>query len=301
MSRRNAYEYLLGLQPGSVVVFENEPDASACLAAAFRDAVSAHPKGAFGVPTGATVEGMYRMAPILCEAAGVSCAGIQTFNMDCAMVAGPPGMLKPYTAHEFFDYPRFMGRLFHGLRDRCGFRLENAHFPIPVGPGAAVPFTEGALNRLSAYDEKIAAAGGLVILFGGLGKVDCHVAYFQPGIPRDRGSWITTLSDEVRQVYVEQSEGALTFAQTPTHGATIGPKPMLELSRLFVMAAFGRGKMDAVRRSVSLDTADESVPASLFVGPSALHRHGILIVDREAAAGIRDRKFVFEAEHSTWA
>jgi glucosamine-6-phosphate deaminase len=129
-----------------------------------------------------------------------------------------------------------------------------------------------------AYDEEIAAAGGIDLFLLASGASDGHVAFLGPGAPLDG------LTSVVRLVESTRRDNLVTFPQfaslddVPTHGVSVG-LGTIRGARALRLVLHGADKRDAAARVLALDRFDPAWPASVVHA----HPRAEIWLDREAA------------------
>jgi glucosamine-6-phosphate deaminase len=166
------------------------------------------------------------------------------------------------------DHPERYGRVIRReFSDAMGIPPDRVVAPDPDAPDL------DAAGR--AYDDAIAAAGGIGVQILGIGS-DGHIAFNEPGTPTTRGTHVARLSARTRR------DNARFFGgdpeRVPAEALSQGIATILRARSLVIVAA-GAGKAAIVAR-VLASPPTEDLPAT------ALHRHSnaTLILD-EAAAG----------------
>lgn len=180
---------------------------------------------------------------------------------------------------DWFALDEFLGK--EVLVETTFRRFLLARFIEPAGLAPERLFTmcatcDDPVAEASRYETAIQAAGGLTLALLGLGG-NGHVAFNEPGSPRDGRCGLRTLSETTRQAneYLFSSP-----PQVPTHGLSMGIGTLLEARRILV-AATGAGKANIVAR-LALSEPDEALPASLL----KLHPDCTIVLDEEAAEGM---------------
>lgn len=239
-----------------------DPDSAArLLADAIERAVTVQPRLVLGLATGRTPGRAYRdlvrrqhLDP------GLTFRNVTTFNTD-EFVGMPPE--DPRSARFF------MNTNFFRLVD---IRLENTHVPR----GDAVDLS----LECQAYDQLIAARGGLDLVVLGLGH-NGHVGFNEPGSSaRSR----TRIVDFTESTLAALSDGArfANLEQTPSSALTLGMGTILE-ARHVMLIATGISKAQSVHRMFD-GRQGPAVPASLLLGHPKLS----VVVDSDAASALRN-------------
>ncbi|MDE5935502.1 MAG: 6-phosphogluconolactonase, partial [Muribaculaceae bacterium] len=144
----------------NLIITENYKELSARAAQTVADAINSfvpsegHPRFVLGLPTGSTPLGMYAALIEMNRAGKVSFKDVVTFNMDeyCGLAEEHPESYHSFMHSNFFD---------HIDIDKANVHILNGNAPDPVA-------------ECAAYEEAIAAVGGIDLFVGGVG-VDGHL------------------------------------------------------------------------------------------------------------------------------
>ena len=149
--------------------------------------------------------------------------------------------------------------------------LDPARIRVPDGS------LEGIEHAGADYDAAIAAAGGIDLQLLGIGT-DGHIGFNEPGSSFGSRTRVKTLTAQTR------ADNARFFdspEQVPTHCITQGLATILD-ARHLVLLAFGAGKAPAVAGAL------EGPVTAMNPGSAIqLHPHVTVVVDEEAASGLR--------------
>jgi glucosamine-6-phosphate deaminase len=151
------------------------------------------------------------------------------------------------------------------------------HLPAPF-PHVRVPNArpDDGDAEIARFAGELRAAGGFDLCVLGVGA-NGHVAFNEPGSPRDSGARVVDLAPSSRDAYAAAFG---TVERVPERGMTLGLADLLE-SRALVVLASGPAKAAIVRRALrEPPTAD--VPASWLQE----HPACTWIIDDAAAAAI---------------
>jgi glucosamine-6-phosphate deaminase len=118
-------------------------------------------------------------------------------------------------------------------------------------------------NDPAAYDQRIADAGGIDFFLLASGATDGHVAFNQPGAPRDSGTRVVPLSEATRRDNLKTSPAFGSFENVPTHGVTVGIAT-IAAAREAVMVVWGESKRLTLQRIRAADRYDPSWPATII-------------------------------------
>lgn len=129
----------------------------------------------------------------------------------------------------------------------------------------------------AAYDERIAAAGGIDLFLLASGASDGHVAFVPPGAPRDGRTAVLTLAATTRRDNLATFPEFESVDEVPEQGVSVGLATIAD-ARMLRLVLHGAGKRNATRRLLELDSFDPAWPASI------VHEHpdAEIWVDEEA-------------------
>lgn len=144
------------------------------------------------------------------------------------------------------------------------FPVADIWFPDPADP--------------SAYDTRIADAGGIDLFILASGASDGHVAFNAPGSPRDSRTRIVSLSDATRRDNLETSPSFARLENVPRQGVTVGIDTIAG-AREAIMVVWGAGKRSTLRRILAAERYDPSWPATVIHEVSRRE----IVADRAAA------------------
>ncbi|MBM2615108.1 6-phosphogluconolactonase [Actinoplanes sp. LDG1-06] len=131
------------------------------------------------------------------------------------------------------------------------------------------------------YDEAIAAAGGIDLFLLASGAGDGHIAFNQPGTPRDARTHVTPLGEATRRDNMGTFPEFTRLDMVPTHGVTVGVDTIAALSREVTMIVCGAHKHEAYQRIVAAEHYEPDWPATVVVEC----KNPTLIADRAAFGG----------------
>lgn len=172
---------------------------------------------------------------------------------------------------------RSLRSTYRHLPDLPGTTIVMMDEYVPVPPPAAHyscrGFAERELPRAkeiwlpdpadpSAYDERIAAAGGVDVFLLASGASDGHVAMLGPGAPRGGRTAVVELAETTRRDNLRTFPDFESIDAVPTHGVTVGLETILDAKALRLVV-HGADKQHAIERILSLDAFDPSWPVSI--------------------------------------
>ena len=184
-------------------------------------------RAVLGLATGSTPIGVYRELIRRHREAGLSFAGVETFNLD---------EYWPMAPESIHAYHRFMWENFF------------SHIDIPP---AQVHLPPGTVDRhevaaaCAAYEALITAAGGIDFQLLGIGKTG-HIGFNEPGSGRDSRTRAVTLDAITRKDAAADFFGA---EHVPREAITMGVATILEAREIAILAT-GEHKSSIVRRAV---------------------------------------------------
>ena len=118
-------------------------------------------------------------------------------------------------------------------------------------------------NDPAAYDRRIAEAGGIDFFLLASGASDGHVAFNQPGAPRDSCTRVVPLSEATRRDNLKTSPSFGSLENVPPEGVTVGIAT-IAAAREAVMVVWGDAKRLTLTRMRAADRYDSSWPATVI-------------------------------------
>jgi glucosamine-6-phosphate deaminase len=211
--------------------------------------VRATPGSVLGLATGRTMEPLYAE---LCQRhqRGLSFVDCTSFNLDeyAGLPPGDPGSFRWFMEQQLFS--------------RVDLHPARTHLPDPADDG-------------TAYEQAIAAAGGIDLQLLGLGS-NGHIGFNEPGSAFDSRTRRVSLDEATRRQNAAQFGG--DWQAVPASAVTMGIGTILA-ARSILLLVTGAAKADILARCL-LENPDPQRPAS------ALQHHPdvTLIADRAALA-----------------
>ena len=204
-------------------------DAAALGRALAREIVDARPS-LLGCPAGRSLLSTYR-------ALAGSSLDATIVMMDEYVPVPPPG------AHH-----SCRGFALREIAAPLGLPAERVWLPDPDDP--------------AAYDERIAAAGGVDLFLLASGASDGHVAMLAPGSPRDGRTSLVDLAETTRRDNLRTFPEFASLDEVPHRGVSVGLGVIGE-ARALRLVLHGEDKRRAVDRLLALDAFDPEWPASI--------------------------------------
>jgi glucosamine-6-phosphate deaminase len=131
------------------------------------------------------------------------------------------------------------------------------------------------------YDEAIEAVGGIDLFLLATGARDGHIAFNQPGTPRDRKTHVTPLGEATRRDNMGTFPEFTELGMVPTQGVTVGIDTIAANSREVIMLVNGAHKHEALKRITNAKAYEPDWPATIVVEC----KNPTLIADRAAFEG----------------
>ncbi|HZX04292.1 6-phosphogluconolactonase [Kribbella sp.] len=131
-----------------------------------------------------------------------------------------------------------------------------------------------------AYDEALAAAGGIDLFLLASGASDGHIALNPPGTASDSVTRIVELGEATRRDNLETFPSFRRLDEVPRYGVTVGTATIRDLSRAVVMVVTGAHKQITVQRVAAADAYEPDWPATVLSDC----RSPRFLADRAAAA-----------------
>lgn len=206
-----------------------------------------------GLPTGSSPLGIYRELINLYQAGVVSFKNVVTFNMDEYV-----GIPKEHPQ----SYYTFMWQNFFGHID---ILPENANILNGSAPDLKA--------ECQAYEDKIAAVGGIDLFLGGIGP-DGHLAFNEPG------SSLASRTRDKELNYDTKIANSRFFDndvnKVPNSSLTVGIATVMDAKEVLIIVN-GHNKARALRHAV-----EEGVNHMWTISALQLHPRGMIICDEAA-------------------
>jgi glucosamine-6-phosphate deaminase len=212
---------------------------------------------ALALPTGETPRGVYAELVRRHREHGLSFRHATTFGLDEYWPMAPD---DPRSFRHFLD-EHLLGRV--DIEPAQRFHLDGA-----VAAGRVA-------HEAARFERALARAGGLDLALLGLGR-NGHIAFNEPGAPRDSRTRLVTLDDRTRLDLARAFGGA---DAVPRQALTMGVATLLAARRV-VLVALGAHKAEVVARMLGGPVGPDCPASFLREHPDVL-----VVLDREAAAG----------------
>ena len=217
------------------------------------------PHCVLGLATGSSPIGTYKQLIEWYNKGDLDFARVMSINLD---------EYKGIGAADVQSYRYFMNdNLFNHVN------VNKDHTFVPNG------LTEDPAEACKAYDDLIAACGGIDLQLLGIGG-NGHIGFNEPTDSYIKATHVVTLSENTR------SANARFFAsmdEVPTHAITMGIGGIMEAKKILLLAS-GKAKAQAIYDAL-YGPITPQVPASI------LQLHSDVIVVADEAASFRDVPF----------
>lgn len=238
-----------------VVVCENYEELSQKAAKMVASMVTLKPDCVLGLATGSTPVGTYQELIRLYGAGEVDFSAVTTFNLD---------EYYPIAPENEQSYHYFMQRHLFGH-----VNIDPKRAFIPNG------MAKDADAECRAYEEKIAAKGGIDLQILGIGQ-NGHIGFNEPDDNLNTSTHLTGLTESTIRANARFFN---SIDEVPRQALTMGISTILRSKKILLLAS-GKAKHPAVRELLTEDINTE-VPATLL----KVHRDVVLLCDKEAYEG----------------
>ena len=238
-----------------VIVCEDYAELSLQGAKLIASQILLKPDCVLGLATGSTPIGVYENLIRMNQAGEVDFRDVTTFNLDEYYPMSPenPQSYRYFMDHQFFDH----------------INIDQAKTFIPNGQ------TDDPERECQAYEEKIAAYGGIDFQLLGIGQ-NGHIGFNEPD---DNLNVETHMTDLTKSTIEANSRFFETIDDVPKMALTMGIATILKSRRICLLAS-GLSKYEIVQALLTNDI-NTNVPATML----KVHPDVTLICDREAYYG----------------
>lgn len=225
-----------------------------------------------GCPTGRTPRPVYGAMARRLAAAPQDLGHVVLVMMDEYLVPSGGGFewvpaAEPWSCRHFARV-EIAERLNAALPPPRRLRESSIWFPDP--------------HYASAYDARIADAGGIDFFLLASGASDGHVAFNPPGSPRESRTRIIPLSEETRRDNLQTFPSFGSLEMVPRHGISVGIDT-IATAREAVMVVWGDAKRPTLARILGAERYESAWPATV------IHECAVreIVADAEAAGNSR--------------
>lgn len=210
-------------------------------------------KFVLGLPTGSSPVGMYAALVKANKEGRVSFKNVITFNMD-----------------EYVNLPESHPESYHSfmatnLFNHIDCPKENIH----ILNGNA----EDLAAECKAYEEAIAAAGGIDLFIGGIGP-DGHIAFNEPGSSLSSKTRVKTLTTDT--IIANSRFFDNDVNKVPKYALTVGVGTVMAAREVMILVN-GHNKARALQAAV-----EGGITQMWTISALQMHEHGIIVCDEPA-------------------
>lgn len=210
------------------VLTERYETLSRQIAQTVADQLKAKPTSCFGLPTGQSPKGCYKLLGAWSKALELNWEKASCFALDDYL-----------EAEESITFQTFLEDNLYCHTNLSGDRRFNPRF-------------------VDDYDDLIASRGGLDLTLLGIGA-NGHIAFNEPGTPLESWTHCIWLTESTRDSNKRYFGSNVTV---PHRGITMGIRTILE-SKSLILVASGNNKKRALERALA-GPVDPSIPASFL-------------------------------------
>ncbi|MGP9527325.1 glucosamine-6-phosphate deaminase [Glutamicibacter sp. AOP5-A2-18] len=254
-----------------VLVGESAQEVAKIAASSVLEGLANHGAGrkpVLGLATGSSPLGLYQQLAAAVKDGRADFSQAQGFALD--EYIGIPDTHQQSYRHT----------LINEVCNVIGLPAQSLHTPVGLGESL-----EAIESDASNYDKSIAAAGGVQVQILGIGS-NGHLGFNEPGSALRSRTRVKRLAAKTRHDNARFFDG---IDGVPTHCVTQGLGTILEAGRL-VLVATGAGKAEAIAAAVE-GPLTASCPGSVL----QLHPDAVVVLDEEAAAGLKLREYYADA------
>jgi glucosamine-6-phosphate deaminase len=236
-------------------VFSAPEEIGQSLAALIADRLTARKPGTpflLGCPSGRSPHSTYRALVDEVRRRDLDLRDLVVVMMD-EYVEDDGGPVDAQAAHSCARFGRYEIVEPLSAAARSGHGIADNHFWVPDP------------RHPDRYDAGIAKLGGIDLFILASGASDGHIAFNQPGTPRNARTHVVTLAESTRR----DNLGTFpTFDQdldrVPRRGVTVGTGTIRDLSKEVVMVVHGAHKATAVARLCAAERYEPDWPATIL-------------------------------------
>ena len=243
-----------GSENWNLAIFRDSSGASVAAADIVSALIRDEPRAALSFPTGSTPLGMFDVLAARAARGEIDFSDVTVFCLDEYLGV---------TVEDPNSLTRWLG---DALLNRIGVSADQIR---------ALPVTAEDLGAAAnAFDEAIAAQGGLDLAILGLGP-NGHIGYNEPGSSADSRTRVISLTPESHNQASAYWEGAVPI---PDQAMTMGVGTLLEAKQI-VLLVVGEAKADILHR-----TLENSMSADLPASWLRIAGSRLTVIADEAAA-----------------
>ena len=222
----------------------------------FSEVVKAREAGrnfVLGCPGGRTPRSTYNALAELIKRSKADISHVRIAMMDEYLTNNPDGTHSNHAFEKHFSCARFakleiFDVLNAGAPEGGKIALENVRFPDAKDP--------------DGYEEFLRAVGVDVFLMAS-GASDGHVAFNPPGTERDARTRIVRIADKTRNDNLGTFPEFKGIDEVPTHGVSVGPATMVDVSAIVIMQLIGEHKAQAFQHIAAATNYQSDWPSTI--------------------------------------
>jgi glucosamine-6-phosphate deaminase len=174
-------------------------------------------------------------------------------------------MMDDYVVRDGASYARVPATM-HCSVER--FARVEILAPLNAAAGAGRGIPDASLwipdpQDPAAYDDLLAAAGGVDLFILATGDSDGHVAFNPPGAPRDSRTRVIELAESTRRDNLGTFPEFTHLENVPRYGISVGIATIIDHSQRAVLVAPGASKRRAVAHIAAASGYDPAWPATV--------------------------------------
>ena len=206
-----------------------------------------------GCPGGRTPRSTYNALAEFIKSSKTDISHVTIAMMDEFLTNNADGTHSNHAFEEHFSCARFakleiFDVLNAGAPDGGKIALANVRFPDAKDP--------------DGYEEFLRDIGVDVFLMAS-GVSDGHVAFNPPGTARDARTRIVRIADETRNDNLGTFPDFKGINEVPTHGVSVGPATMVDVSSIVIMELIGAHKAQAFKRIAAATGYESDWPSTI--------------------------------------
>jgi glucosamine-6-phosphate deaminase len=257
-------------------IYINADEACQTVASTITDLINernaANKPTVLGLATGSTPVRLYRELIRRHKEEGLSFANVITFNLDeyLGLTGDHPESYRKFMQDQLFDH--------------VDLKPENTNVPDGMLDSEAV------FQSCKAYEDAIAAAGGIDIQLLGIGRTG-HIGFNEPGSGPETLTRLVTLDSLTRR---DAARDFLGEANVPRHAITMGVGTILAVHKIFLLG-WGEGKASIIAKTVEGEQTD-TIPATFL----QQHPDCTFCIDQSAASHLTRQRHPWLVGRIKW-
>lgn len=240
----------------NIIVCKDAAEAAKKAAVIFAAQITEKPASVLGLATGSTPLGLYEELKGMYSAGLLDFSRVKSFNLDEYVGLGE---------NDEQSYRYFMDK---NLFEKININPENTYVPNGLAKDIG--------NECKAYEEKIAAAGGIDLQLLGVGH-NGHIAFNEPSDYFLEKTSLFKLNEETIEA---NSRFFASKDQVPQRSISMGIGSIMAAKKIVIMIT-GRGKREILSKFINSPVTPQ-IPVTVL----KFHSNVTVIADMEAAEGI---------------